>query len=340
MKRYVVLALLAGVVLGTLGTLAVGAWRVDAVEHTWCLRCARHRTSFGDVVDEHGGPVSALLATRNPPHHHVWADTGRGPRRALPLTVDAAREALANLDAIESDARAVAVLDEAFRNSPERAERLVRAVLDPEAHLDRSALTLVARPELSWPDRWRVVDAFLAAYTCTRAAQAVTCTLPVGDVRIVAWHHVPGSVMRGPVPWATWLPQGFAPTASPTPTPSLTPMTPIAPPIPVGPATPVTPAVPASPRDDEASVNAGIAQARRGDLEGAARTWSRLSTHTPRPAGLPRLRAAIERQAGDAIDTMILDGRCAAAQRLVRSLRTAGLHLDGAQHFGSACQQP
>lgn len=348
MKSYVPLAFAAGVVLGALGAFTATAWRRGGHEGTYCVRCAMHRDTWGRHTRERGGALHALLASSAGAHAHVWADaTGVRDADQRALQREAVSAEFDDLDAIERDPAAIATLVEAWRDDRERAARFTRLVINPDGHVDRAALGLLQRPEMPWADRWRVVDGFHALYRCLSAPAAVTCSLPVGPVTVIAWHQVPGSLLRGPIPWTTWTPPNFAPSVR------LTPIAPpiVAPPIVAPPTTPEPPAPPVEAAAGDASVEApsppdsrsverGIALANRGQVEAAARELARLQRMNPPPAGLSRLRDAIRQRAVAQIDELILSARCNDAQRLARQLRSLGCAVDARDHFGSACPSP
>ncbi len=361
MKSYAPMAFAAGIALGALGAATVTSWRRGAREGTYCVRCAMHRDTFGKRVRERPGALHGLLSPSAGEHQHAWADAvSARDADVRTLQREAAATELDDLDAIERDPIAIAALVEAWRDDRARAARFARMLIDPAAHVDRAALGLIQRPETPWSDRWRVVDGFVESYRCLGAQAAVTCSLPVGPVTIVAWHQVPGSVLRGPVPWTTWTPPGFvaaprmtpiAPPAAPAlpsrpsqPSPSGPLLQPIEPPLgPIDPpdeAEPIVaagaPSTPGNARD----VDRAIALAQQGQVEAAARELARLQCVTPQPAGLGRLRDAVRQRALTQIDDMILSGRCNDAQRFARQLRAMGLTVDAREHFGSACPMP
>ncbi len=353
MKSFAPLAFAAGVVLGALGAFTATSWRRAPREGTYCVRCALHRETLARRVRERQGALYGLLSASLGAHEHRWADAvsaRSGEQRALDR--ESAQTELEELDALERDPIAIAVLVEAWRADRDRAARFTRALIDPTQHIDRAAIGLIQRTELSWADRWRVVDGFFEQYRCRAAPEAITCTLPVGAVSVVAWHQVPGSVLRGPVPWTTWTPPGFVATAppvfAPSPPPPVVAMTPIPPPTPRGTApeaplpTEVPSATPTAPGAGGASrdVERAIGLARTGQVEAAARDLARLQRVTPQPAGLGRLREAVRQRSVAHIDDMILSGRCAEAQRFARSLRALGCPVNAQDHFGSACPGP
>ncbi len=364
MKSYAPLAFAAGIALGALGAATVTAWRRGTREGTYCVRCAVHHDTFGRRVRDRPGALYSLLSPSAGAHQHAWGDavSARGADTRT-LQREAANTELDDLDAIERDPIAIAVLVEAWRDDRERAARFTRLLIDPSAHVDRAALGLIQRPETPWSDRWRVVDGFVASYRCLSASAAITCSLPVGAVTIVAWHQVPGSVLRGPVPWTTWTPPGFVaaprmmPIAPPT-TPAPAPSRPIpSRPSPSGPQLqPINPPLQPSDPSDEAEpiVDAGVPStvgnarevdraiglAHQGQVEAAARELSRLQRATPQPAGISRLREAVRQRALTQIDDLILSGHCADAQRFARQLRSVGCTVDARDHFGSACPAP
>lgn len=350
MKAYLVTAFVAGFLLGVLGVLTLGAWhRSLTPTRSYCVRCAMHRDTALFRDELRPGIVHALLAPHVGTHEHRWHNAGRErDADARALRVEAARDELADLDALERDPDTLALITHAMRLDPTRVTHLVTAVLDPGQHLDRAALHLLDRPALPWNDRARVLDGFFERYRCERTRLSVTCTLPVGTVRAVAWHRVPGSLLRGNIPWASWLPPGFTPAATetPTPAPTLTPgavMLPIPPP-PQSAAVPVAPV----PDDDAAPSSASpgrdveriIALATAGRLSDALDLHGRLSRARPPPADLPRASAALRPRVLSGIDTQILSGHCPAAQMLFRRARSAGVAMNAGDHFGSACPQP
>lgn len=354
--RLPLITLGAGVVLGALGALTAVSWRRSlAPSRAYCVRCAMHREPLPWREELRAGPLHTLLVTRVGPHEHRWSLVGdvRDPD-ARALRVDALRDERDDLDAVERDPRLLGVLAEATRDDPERAARLLGAVIDPDAHVDRAALRLVDRPALAWRDRWRVVDGFFAHYRCARERAAVTCTLPVGAITAVAWHRVPHSLLRGSVPWDVWTPPGFVADEAPLPsapgTPSLPAMVPIPPPamLPLPPpSTPIDPLDPTPvaptpnvPADGDAEVNRGVAMARGGRVGEALQLHGALSRRRPPPRGLGRLTAALRQGLPEQVDTLILSGRCASAQSLHRQARAAGVSYDASGHFGSACPQP
>lgn len=359
--RLPLLTLLVGVVLGALGASMVVAWRRSlAPSRTYCSRCAMRREPMPWREELRPGPLHALLAAHVGAHDHRWALGGndRDPD-ARSLRADAVRDERDDLDAIERDPRLLGVLAEATRDDPARAARLLGAVIDPEAHVDRAALRLVDRPGLSWRDRWRLVDGFFAHYRCERERAAVTCTLPVGAITAVAWHRVPHSLLRGEIPWDTWTPPGFVAEAPPptptTPSPGGAPgypsvMIPIPPPPSTRPTAPPTtdptpdPAPPTpSPAPtgaDGSAVDRGIALARSGRVGEALQLHTSLARRSPPPPGLGRLTGTLRSAVPSQIDTLIMEGRCTAAQSLHRQARASGVTYDAGSHFGSACPQP
>jgi hypothetical protein len=351
--RLPLITLLVGVVLGALGALTAVSWRRSlAPSRTYCHRCAMRREPLPWREELRPGPLHALLTARAGAHEHRWAlaSDERDPD-ARALRAEAVRDERDDLDAIERDPRLLGVLAEATRDDPERAARLLGAVIDPDAHVDRAALRLVDRPGLSWRDRWRLVDGFFTHYRCTRERAAVTCTLPLGAITAVAWHRVPHSLLRGNIPWDTWTPPGFVadPAAAPMPTApgammgAMIPIPPPAPapalPMPGDPPAPATPPSGAAPSAD-AEVERGIALARAGRVAEALSVHGALSRRAPPPRGLGRLTGALRSSVAAQVDAHILEGRCASAQALHRQARAAGITYDAREHFGSACPQP
>ncbi len=355
--RLPLITLGAGVILGALGALTAVSWRRSlAPTRVYCVRCAMHREPLPWREELRAGPLHTLLITHIGAHAHRWSLTGEvRDADARTLRTEALHDERDDLDAIERDPRLLGVLAEATRDDPERAARLLGAVIDPDAHIDRAALRLIDRPTLAWRDRWRLVDGFFAHYRCTRERAAVTCTLPVGAVTAVAWHRVPHSLLRGSVPWDVWTPPGFVaeeapPSAlpmAPSMAPTLPAMIPIPPPTPAVPTpsapTPIDPwqPTPTAPSGDtEAEVNRGLTLVRSGRVGEALQLHGALSRRAPTPRGLGRLTSALRTAVPDQVDTLILSGRCASAQALHRQARSAGVSYDASGHFGSACTQP
>lgn len=356
MKAYLAAAFFAGLVLGVLGVLTVGAWhRSLAPTRAYCVRCGLHRDSAFYRDELRPGVVHALLASRVGAHEHRWHNVGRErDADARTMRTETARDELADLDALEHDPDTLALVTEAMRLDPTRVAHLLTAVLDPGQSVDRAALRLLDRPTLAWNDRARILDGFFERYRCERARLSITCTLPVGPVTAVAHHRVPGSVLRGTIPWSSWQPPGFTPTAAPTavaptaPTPGAV-MVPIPPPTPAPnvPITPVPddedePAPPSTtpPTPPGRDVERVIALASAGRLTEALSMHGRLTRAEPPPAGLSRATAALRPRVLAGIDAHILSGRCSAAQGLFRQARTAGVAVNASDHFGSACTQP
>lgn len=321
MKWLMPLGFSAGMLLGALGALAASAWRRPAAA-TFCVRCAMHR----EGGRERQGAVYTLLARTEGAHAHRWAEPDHGRRltpEARAMSDEAVRDEVDELDALERDPEALALVVEASRNDPRRTASLLHAILDPGAHVPVTVLRLLDRPQWPWSDRARLIDGFLDQYRCERAPTSVVCTLPVGAVTAVAWHRVPGSLLRGTIPWNTWSPPGFA--LSPAPVAA------VAPPLGQGPVMMPIPPLPSAPPTPGASARPG-----------APRLPPPLgSPPRPRVVVTPGQREASRARALAQIDDMILAGRCSAAQALFRQMRASGAAPDGARdHFGSACPLP
>lgn len=219
------IALLLGAGLGT--WLGVKLATEPGTRHettTMCARCGLHRTLTR--VDTHlgpGAPVERIesgilvqfLYNRAGHHEHAWMEP---PVVVLPseLPEDLAPEArfsqelirfrLGALQSLETSPRAVALLDEAFKNDPEKAGALAERLVDPENHLDPATLLLLDREGVPWEKRWAILDAFLQNYRCSRQPTAITCTLTTQGTPTTLFRMDLNGHSWGAIHWQSWTP--------------------------------------------------------------------------------------------------------------------------------------
>ena len=212
------------------------AW--GTTRHSYCSICGvhneesertpvlgRHRQSSTRVgiLSHLLGP--ALMATGGE-HGHVWitpayvAPTNPPPklgsREAFTQVVSEAE--VRDLELLEDSPHAVALLDEAMVNDRTRTVRFVQKLLDPGAFLPIEAIGLLDRPQQSWEERWRVVDAFLDAYHCDVTEVSASCRMRAGSTDLLVLVRTTTSVHSGGVDWTHWVPAGMkAPPGATTP---------------------------------------------------------------------------------------------------------------------------
>jgi hypothetical protein len=290
----------AGILLGALGALTLATLVRSMVfqdQQSYCVRCAMHRDHQGNV---HSGVLYNMLSTSVGIHSHVWVQTQFVNADARAMRQQMLQDELTDLDALERDPQSIVLLNEAVQNNPERALRFVQTLLNPDDHVDRNALSLLARPSVLWNDRWRIIDSFTEQYHCERAPAHVMCALPLGGQNILLVRRAGSTVSRSVIPLNTWLPQGFVMSPQMVPIPCVVSRTiPIAPVVPSPPPAPIPPPV------------------RRNAVS----------------------NAATRRASMDHLDELLLEGRCDEAQRYARRMDPSVRPLLS-QHFGSACRSP
>jgi hypothetical protein len=270
----------AGIVLGALGALTLATLVRSMVardDASYCVRCAMHRDNHGNI---RAGVLYNLLSTSVGVHPHVWVETQFANADAHAMRQQMLRDELTDLDALERDPQSIVLLHEAMQNSSERTLRFVQTLLNPDDHVDRNALSLLARPGVLWVDRWRIVDSFTARYRCERAPAHVMCALPLGGQNVIMVRRAGSTVSRSVVALNTWVPQGFEFSPQMIPIASVPRQT-----IPVAPAVPAAPPPPPPPARNPTA-----------------------NTIATRRASMAHL------------DELLLEGRCDEAQRYARRM--------------------
>ena len=161
---------IAGFVLSSL----LHAYPKDvATRHRYCQLCAVYEETYEEGVilggesgskREMGGPLHELLGPAVGAHQHEYTEWATifptfGVEAEHPEVANRARE----IGALQDSAQAISTLEQAMHDDPERATKVIQALLDPSAPSDRSTKILQALDgDEPWPERWAAVDAILA----------------------------------------------------------------------------------------------------------------------------------------------------------------------------------
>ncbi|MGZ3420469.1 MAG: hypothetical protein ACXWUG_14920 [Polyangiales bacterium] len=215
-RLVVALAVVFGVVAGAF----LNRWPTwSTTRHSFCTLCALHREDAERTPilgrhrtqGERGGILHELLASPVGNHQHVWSTPAYVfPTYPTPklLPRDAFTQAVAeaevhDLEALESNPHAIAILDEAMRNDRGRTLRFLQKVLDPQAYVPIEAIGLLDRKG-TWEERWAVVDAFFGAYHCDVTDTSASCRLRAGSTDLLVLVRTATSDHSGGIDWKTW----------------------------------------------------------------------------------------------------------------------------------------
>lgn len=230
MKLKLFLTLIIGVVAGfVLATLLHNYPAGHHEKYAYCLLCGIiHHSSGSESIlggrSEIGTDYSVLaelLHGKVGQHEHQWMDP---PAQIFPVRTRletsqadfklyVAQKEWREYKQLEKWPHAIALLDAAMSDNPERTVQLVQRILDPDAQLGPGAILLLDRAG-SWEERWQLIEKFLDSYQCEKTTTTAVCSLPVKGQRVVVYQISVNGYSSGGVDWANWEPE-----ASITPVP-------------------------------------------------------------------------------------------------------------------------
>lgn len=144
-----------------------------ATRHRYCQLCAAHEETYEEAVilgatkgyKQGGGPLRDLLGPVVGEHAHDYTEWATiFPTFGIEPEHPGVAQRIKAIGVLEDSARTISILEQAMRNDPEHATRVVQALLDPAIPAERTASVLHALGrDAPWPERWTAADEALAA---------------------------------------------------------------------------------------------------------------------------------------------------------------------------------
>lgn len=144
----------------------------EVTRHRYCQLCAEYEESYREGVilgtrteDKtlFGGPLRRLLAPSVGEHEHRYTEWATiFPTFGVPEEHPEVAERIRGIRELEASPQAISALEQAMRQDEERTTRLIQRLLDPADALSITVISPLQREELSWDERWALVEKKLA----------------------------------------------------------------------------------------------------------------------------------------------------------------------------------
>jgi hypothetical protein len=165
---------LAGAIGGFVVAALLHAYPKDiATRHRYCQLCAEHEETYEEGVilggtkgyKQGGGPLHDLLGPVVGEHEHDYTEWATiFPTFGVEPEHPDVAQRIGAIGVLEGSARSISILEQAMRDDPDHAGRVVQALLDPAITAQRTNAVLHALGrDAPWPERWTAADEALAA---------------------------------------------------------------------------------------------------------------------------------------------------------------------------------
>lgn len=140
----------------------------QVTRHRYCQLCAEYEQTYregvilggrSETIEMAAGPLRRLLASSVGEHEHHYTEWATiHPTFGVPIEHPEVAERARSIRELERNPHAISAIEQAMQHDEARTTQLIQRFLDPTGGLSMAVISPLERDELSWDERWALVE--------------------------------------------------------------------------------------------------------------------------------------------------------------------------------------